>query len=171
MQEWSATVTLPLAVSDDQAADLVAELSAFGAAVLVREYDSPPTTTVQVTVEAPSLAVAAEQAVREVDRVLTAGVEPVALEVITVEEQDRRLVHPAPIPVVGVDQIAELLDVTRQRVQQLVDDDPTFPTPVVVLPGATRSRKLWTEAAALAYVRRRLADSPGSGPRPRLAVQ
>jgi predicted DNA-binding transcriptional regulator AlpA len=49
----------------------------------------------------------------------------------------------------GVSEIAELLDVTRQRVNQLVQTDPTFPEPEAELAAG----RIWIRSDIEAWVR------------------
>ena len=168
MQDYSATITLQTPLTEDQTADLAAELSQYGATVLVRDVETPPTTSVQITVQAESLAHCAARAAALVEQAAPTNVEPVSLEVLTTRELERRLAHPQTVRMVGAEQVGEMLGVSRQRASKLADTDPAFPPPATTLPGG---RRLWTETAALTYVTRRLAEAPGSGPRPRSVQQ
>ncbi len=51
---------------------------------------------------------------------------------------------------VGIAEIATMIDVTRQRVHQLARDDPTFPAPAVVLSAGA----VWERAAVEEWARR-----------------
>ena len=51
---------------------------------------------------------------------------------------------------VGVAEIAAMLDVTRQRVHQLARDDPTFPAPAAVLSAGV----VWERVAVEEWARR-----------------
>jgi hypothetical protein len=51
----------------------------------------------------------------------------------------------------GVAEIAELLSVSRQRVDQLVHDDPTFPPPEAELAAG----RIWRSEAIVAWARAR----------------
>lgn len=57
---------------------------------------------------------------------------PVAVEVVTNEEFDRRLERPAFPQLAGVSEIAAMLDVSRQRVAEL-RQRPDFPAPIARL--------------------------------------
>lgn len=55
---------------------------------------------------------------------------PLALEVLRFEEYERRALHPTLPVMVGASEVADMLDVTRQRVHQL-RSHPDFPAPLV----------------------------------------
>jgi hypothetical protein len=61
---------------------------------------------------------------------------------------------------IGVNRVAELLDVTRSRVLQLRDSDPWFPHPAVKLLERTRVRDGYDETDARAYAQQR-SPRPG----------
>lgn len=61
-----------------------------------------------------------------------------SVELVTEEEQERRLAEPARPELVGLSEIAELLEVSRQRASQL-RSLPAFPAPVAEL----RSGPVW----------------------------
>jgi hypothetical protein len=50
---------------------------------------------------------------------------------------------------VGPGQIAEMLDLSRQRVDQLTREDPTFPEPEAELPAG----RVWTRAAIMKWAK------------------
>jgi hypothetical protein len=66
----------------------------------------------------------------------------------------------APAVFIGVNRLAELLDVTRARVLQLRDSDPQFPHAQVKLLERTRVREGYDETAARGYANRR-SSRPG----------
>jgi hypothetical protein len=68
---------------------------------------------------------------------------------------DVRSSHPSPAVFIGVNRVAELLEVTRSRVLQLRVSDPRFPPPKVELLERTRVRGGYDEATAAAYARER----------------
>jgi hypothetical protein len=80
------------------------------------------------------------------------------------------LAHAAPAVCIGVNRVAELLDVTRSRTLQLRDSDPRFPTADVQLLERTRVREGYKEAAARAYADRR-SPRPGRRSRASQAVR
>lgn len=55
-----------------------------------------------------------------------------------------------PLDLVGAAEIAELLGVTRTRVNQLVADDPSFPVPAAELTAG----RIWKRADVEAWARR-----------------
>jgi hypothetical protein len=68
---------------------------------------------------------------------------------------DAGSLRPSPAVFIGVNRVAELLDVTRSRVLQLRVSDPQFPRPKVELLERTRVREGYAETAAAAYARQR----------------
>ena len=60
---------------------------------------------------------------------------------------------------VGVFEVAELLNVSRQRVDQLVKTDPTFPAPDEVL----KAGRVWRRTRIEEWMRSR--DESAKGPR------
>lgn len=68
--------------------------------------------------------------------------------------------RPSPAVFIGVNRIAELLDVTRSRVLQLRDSDPRFPRSEARLLERTRVREGYDEKSAHAYARQR-SPRPG----------
>lgn len=123
---WTVNLTIttndPLTIEQLEA---VAELT--GAA------DGTPgdrTLGTTITVDAPDMPAAAATALEWV-RDLAPG-DPVALEVLTVDEADRRLTEPAFPELGGVSEVARLLGVSRQRASKL-QGHRDFPAPVARL--------------------------------------
>lgn len=50
---------------------------------------------------------------------------------------------PKKLDLVGVAEVADLLDISRQRVHQLVHEDTNFPEPVAELGGGRMKMKVW----------------------------
>jgi hypothetical protein len=73
--------------------------------------------------------------------------EPVSLEVMTHEEQDRRLAEPAFPELVGVAEIAEMIGVNRQRASAM-QSKRDFPAPVAVL----RAGPVWRRGDLTRFV-------------------
>jgi len=73
---------------------------------------------------------------------------------------DAKSARPAPAVFIGVNRIAELLQVTRSRVLQLRDSDPQFPPATVKLLERTRIREGYHERAACDYAKQR-TPTPG----------
>jgi hypothetical protein len=92
----------------------------------------------------------------------------VFVEVMTTEEQDRRLAEPPFPELVGVSEIAEIFAVTRQRASAL-RKTPGFPAPVAELAGGPIWRRGDLTRFAETWPRRRgrppkvVADAPVSG--------
>ncbi|MCV7286125.1 hypothetical protein H7J87_12380 [Mycolicibacterium wolinskyi] len=74
--------------------------------------------------------------------------------------------HPAPmdLDLIGITEIADELNVSRQRAGQLADDHPDFPQPVYN-PSSGR-RRLYTRSSVRAFKQRWIATrNPRGGPR------
>lgn len=85
------------------------------------------------------------------------------LEIMTHEELARELADP-PIPaLVGVQEAAEILEVTKQRVNELALRSKSFPRPVTRL----ASGRVWSRSAIEAFKQNR----PGKPGRPRATTQ
>jgi len=93
-------------------------------------------------VEAVTRGVALFQAV-------TGGLEPVRIEVERVDEFERRLARGNAPALLGVAEVAEALDVSKQRVTQLMQAG-SFPAPTARL----RAGPIWRRASVAAFVRR-----------------
>jgi hypothetical protein len=65
--------------------------------------------------------------------------------------------RPSPAVFIGVNRVAELLDVSRSRVLQLRASDPRFPRAEIRLLERTRVREGYDETAARAYATQRSA--------------
>lgn len=74
--------------------------------------------------------------------------EPIGMEVLTVDELERRAAEPTMPPLVGASEVAELLGVSRQRVHQL-RSHPEFPAPLVEV----AMGPLWDERAVEKFAR------------------
>lgn len=57
---------------------------------------------------------------------------------------------PTKLDLMGVTEVRELLGVSRQRVHQLIHDDPTFPKPVAEL----ASGRIWLKQDVSAWARK-----------------
>jgi hypothetical protein len=73
--------------------------------------------------------------------------EPVSIEVMTHEEQDRRLAEPAFPELVGIAEIAEMIGVNRQRASAM-QSKRDFPAPVAAL----RAGPVWRRADLSRFV-------------------
>lgn len=97
--------------------------------------------SVTLTIERDDPSAAIEWGMRKIKASGGKRGEPVAVEVLTTAEQDRRLAEPAFPELAGVSEIAELLGVTRQRASS-VQHLEAFPAPVAEL----RSGPVWRKA-------------------------
>lgn len=77
----------------------------------------------------------------------------IAIEVMTTEEQDRRLAEPAFPELVGVSEVAELLEISRQRLAVL-RQRPEFPRPVAELAAGPIWRRGDLSTFAMGWQRR-----------------
>jgi predicted DNA-binding transcriptional regulator AlpA len=57
---------------------------------------------------------------------------------------------PSKLDLVGLTEIAEMFGVSRQRVDQIVRADPTFPEPVAVITAG----RIWRRSAVERWARR-----------------
>jgi len=155
--EWSVEVkvqhAIPKAKVVEATDDLLETLAPYSAAASA----GATTMTVQLTVKAKTLVGAAAAATRAVAeafaqigrvrqlRSILGG------EVLTMEELERRLAEP-PLPeLIGVAELAGLLDVTKQRVSYLAKGTAGFPKPFAQLaagpvwlkPTVTRFVETW----------------------------
>lgn len=89
-------------------------------------YEGGREVSTTFTVDAGDMPAAAEAAIDRMAECVKGSV--VNLEVMTIEEQDRRLEEPEP-QLAGIAELAELLEVSKQRVTQLRARDD-FPLPI-----------------------------------------
>ncbi len=66
-------------------------------------------------------------------------------------KRNRKYARPMPDKIVGTAEAARILGVSRQRIFQLLDEDPDFPNPLGVL----ANRRVWFERDVIAYRDRR----------------
>lgn len=104
-----------------------------------------------LTVSASDPPVAATRAIEIVTSTVPGKV--VAIEVMTTEEQDRRLAEPAFPELVGVSEVAEMLGITRQRLAVL-RQRPEFPAPVAELAAGPIWRRGDLSTFAMGWQRR-----------------
>ncbi len=112
----------------------------FAVAEVAAAAGNPGSTRLEATVvlDADTMADAMTQALQRV-RALVAG-EPVAVHVMTGEENDRRI-NARPDKLVGIFEIAQILSVSKQRVFQLLER-ADFPAPHAKL----ACGKIWRKA-------------------------
>jgi len=136
MAEYAAHVTTDLERVDDEHLDRLVE-------VLAPQAGVPSMLggrlSVQLTVDVDSLDLALSAAAAIVLRAVTGTlsvpvgdwVHVVGVEVLERAEFERRLALPVEAPdLISTVEAADVLDVSRQRVLQLVNDHPEFPEPV-----------------------------------------
>lgn len=135
MNEWSVSVSWRARkrLSEDQLFDVAA--IGGGASGLPGGHDVSAT----LTVDAEDMPAAAAAALEQVLEVVPGA--PVAVEVTTPDEADRRLGEPAFPELVGISEVADLLEVSRQRASAL-QTNASFPAPVAHL----RSGPVWRKA-------------------------
>ncbi|MBV9580073.1 MAG: hypothetical protein JO057_15910 [Chloroflexi bacterium] len=80
---------------------------------------------------------------------VTGGLEPVRIEVERVDELERQLARSNAPALLGVAEVADALDVSKQRVTQLMQAG-SFPAPTARL----RAGPIWRRASVAAFVRR-----------------
>jgi hypothetical protein len=149
MTLWAVTLdiraTRPL--DDDEADELTDLLTEHAAAVAVAGAAVSVTLTVEAATARSALAEAEDVVAEQLGKLGTqvAGLD--AAEVLTIEEQDRRLAEPALPQLAGVTEVAELLGVTRQRASALTTH-PEAPAPVARLAsGPIYVRNSWQRFA------------------------
>lgn len=152
MTDWTVTIDTEVMtpVTDELLIDLVDKLQMWGGAV------SGADTRIGATLTVPGFGdvhAAAGMAVVIIEKALAnAGLGTmghVALEAMTVDEADRRLAEATIPELVGASEVGDMLGISRQRVHQLHNDHPGFPTPVVEV----RMGPLWTKASIEAFDR------------------
>lgn len=124
--EWSVTVYWDCEPEVTQ--ELLFDIAAMGGAAGGRPGEQRVDTT--MTVAAPTAAVAVSMATKRLARVVPGRL--AGAEVMTTEEADRRLSEPAVPELVGIAEVAELLEVTKQRASSL-GRLAAFPRPVAKL--------------------------------------
>lgn len=128
---WRATVMYAASlkgITADQADALMRHLPGYGLATSDGRH-----VRLEMTVQASTLRKATDEALKAAaaahadafDVVGTAA----GIRVITEEESERELTSPAPLDLVGMAEIAEMADVSKQRAAQLAELD-AFPAPV-----------------------------------------
>jgi hypothetical protein len=135
MTDW--TVTVEWRATDPLTEDRLFDVAAIGGAVSGAPGERDITTT--LTVDADDMPAAAGRALELVLAAVPGH--PVAVEVTTIDEADRRLLEPTVPELVGVAEIGDMLGVTRQRASAL-QTRQGFPAPVAVL----RSGPVWRKA-------------------------
>ena len=125
---WAVTMTLRGSPSESILVELDEHLPWDGIVAAIPRLGQ---FTVTVMINAPDLEKAANVAVGEVLEMVRPFMdgEPVGVETVELDEYDRRADEPTIPEIVSSPEVAELLGVTRQRVHQLLTDNPRFPQP------------------------------------------
>ncbi|MFD9061830.1 hypothetical protein ACFVZ3_09945 [Kitasatospora purpeofusca] len=132
--QWSAYVELATTEVDDSQFEHLLEIldehsPALGFAPSGNFY-------AQLSVEAGTARKALDLALKtvtEAARTVGAGRDVLGVELMTQDEFERRLSEPQIPELVGLSEVASLLEVSRQRVGQLVTEHQEFPPPVAKL--------------------------------------
>ncbi|MEW2484143.1 hypothetical protein AB0876_31615 [Mycobacterium sp. NPDC049093] len=147
------------------AADTTALRDALGAVDLLYDQTSGRL-QVTLTVDSDTLQQAAGMALQTA-AAATGLLQPRRLSVSSTADAVDDAAHPAPLDLdlIGITEIADELDVSRQRAGQLVED-PDFPAPVL----SPRSGRLYTRTSVREFKKRWTATrNPRGGPRRRTA--
>jgi hypothetical protein len=145
MTKWTAqTVSIAKGLEPDDVADLAVDLQAG------ITYDGETGRLVAVfEVDATSLRSATTAAIRAASDVLPA--KPAGISVQTTEQFIADTEHPTPIDLVGMGEAAELLEMSRARIDQLVKGPQSgFPAPVA----RVSSGPVWTRESLEAFKER-----------------
>jgi hypothetical protein len=132
-QAWSAYIELHSIITPETVLDEMQDLLADHDANL--GFTEHGTISVQMSVDAPTARQALDTALKAASKAArNAGASDVILgvELLTEEEQERRLASPVIPELVGLSEVGELLGVSRQRAGQLAEADG-FPTAVARL--------------------------------------
>jgi hypothetical protein len=169
--EWAVTVEAavdgPLSASAID--DLYDFLAPYGGALAVDDRSIQATLTVSDADDSFDAAYRGRDLLMKgLDQV---GLEPrgwLMVEAITADEQDRRLAEPTVPELVGVSEVAQLLNVSRQRASELARG-ANFPTPVARL----ASGPVWARITLDRFVEswnRTPGRRPAQTRRPRMAT-
>ena len=145
------------ALADDQLDALTQALPGYGGIT----HDGQ-TLTARMTVQAATLRVAADEALKAARSAHAEAVgapgAPTQIRVLPDEARAAELTRPAPLDLVGLREIGEILGLSNQRGVQLANTHPGFPAPVANL----ASGRVYTRASVEATPWRR---PPGRQPR------
>jgi hypothetical protein len=143
-QEWSARIQATGAgpYDLDWADQVVEALAGRGPAVSV----GPRDVGVRFTVHAPDAESASFQAMRAFRQVLP-DLEVIAIDVQTIDEQERQLAESNIPELLGVSEVAEALGVSKQRVAELAESE-SFPAPIVRL----KAGPIWERSAIARFL-------------------
>ena len=158
MREWSVRFEInrpEVAFTEDHADQVMDGLASYGPSVSYSRH----TLSARFCVEADS----SERAHRSGLRLFRSALQktgvriradwPIDCEIMVVEDLDRVLAEPDVPDLVGVDEVARMLDVSKQRASQLAKK-PEFPKPVVALASGPVWKKVAVARFAGYWVRR-----------------
>ncbi|MDM4721430.1 hypothetical protein QTQ03_18160 [Micromonospora sp. WMMA1363] len=135
-QQWHSAVTIrrwTQQPTDDQLAEITRTLPGFGIII----DNGADRVRLEMTIEAPTTRQAADTATRAArtahSQAIGGAPDITALRVITAEDHEREISRPHPMDLVGNAEIARILGVSRQRVEQLAREHDAFPDPVARL--------------------------------------
>jgi hypothetical protein len=159
--EWSVRIegTGPGPNDLDWADRVLESLEGRGPAVQV----GPQEVAVRFTVAARDVETASREALRTFRDVLP-ELEPVAIELQSVGEQERQLAASNVPELLGVSEVAEALGVSKQRVAELSESE-SFPAPIIRL----RAGPVWARSAIARFLNQwpRKPGRPARGGRAR----
>ncbi len=142
MKQWSVEITMGGSLDEDSAGDLIDALSAHGPAIAVGK----DTIDVKLDVEADTPEEAFRSALSAVCAVAQ-DVDVLSVSVETVDALERRLAESNVPELLGVAELAAALNVTKQRVSELVRST-TFPAPLAML----KAGPIWQRAAVARFI-------------------
>lgn len=139
---WQATVTWTGSTPDDGDA-LITALAEHSPAL---QHHASGATSATLTIQASSLPLAVTEALRVV-QAAAADADVVGVEVLADELAQEEADRPTLPELVMAAGAARLLGVSRQRVLQLINTDPSFPDPVLELDNG----RVWAADGIRAY--------------------
>jgi len=158
MRQWNVRFEInrpEVTLTEDHADQVMAALASYGSSV---SYSSH-TLSARFCVEANSSQRAHQSGLRLFRSALQkTGVRipagsPIECEIMAAEDLDRVLAEPNVPDLVGVDEVARMLDVSKQRASQLAKK-PEFPKPVVRLASGPVWKKVAVARFAVYWARR-----------------
>lgn len=149
---WHASVlyaTADLPLTDEQADALVANLPGYASAVHAGDR-----IRLEMTVEASTLRKATDEAVKAANAAFAAAFDtvgtPVGVRVLTLDDYQRELSHPAPLDLVGLAEVTEMGGFNSRQAADAATKNADFPAPVAT----PRMGKVWARSAVEAFLDR-----------------
>jgi len=161
MTQWNAYVEYDGTAGEDQAERIVAALP--GATVTVDGERNR--LAVSMPVEASTLRQATDEAQRAVRAAVAAADVPgqlVQLRVVTLADLQAEIASPRVPDLVGMAEVAAMLEVSKQRAGQVAREHPGFPRPVATPASGPIYVRSAVEAFARGWTRKRTGRPPGS---------